>query len=36
MSGLLAQRNLSLDLALEAATTALKTARSRGYHSALR
>jgi uncharacterized protein GlcG (DUF336 family) len=32
MPGLLAQRNLSFDLALEAATAALETARSRGYH----
>jgi uncharacterized protein GlcG (DUF336 family) len=32
MSGLLAQHNLSFDLALEAATAALETARSRGFH----
>jgi uncharacterized protein GlcG (DUF336 family) len=32
MPGLLTQRNLSFDLALEAATAALETARSRGYH----
>jgi uncharacterized protein GlcG (DUF336 family) len=32
MSGLLTQRNLSFDLALEAATAALENARSRGYH----
>jgi uncharacterized protein GlcG (DUF336 family) len=32
MLGLLTQRNLSFDLAFEAATAALETARSRGYH----
>jgi uncharacterized protein GlcG (DUF336 family) len=32
MPCLLTQRNLSLDLALEAATVTLETARSRGYH----
>ncbi len=32
MPGLLTQRNLSFDLALEAATAALETARSRGFH----
>jgi uncharacterized protein GlcG (DUF336 family) len=32
MPGLLTQRNLSFDLALEAAIAALETERSRGYH----
>jgi uncharacterized protein GlcG (DUF336 family) len=32
MPALLTQRNLSFDLALAAATAALETARSRGYH----
>src|SRR5260370_1334978 len=32
MPGVLTQRNLSFDLALEAATVALETASSRGYH----
>ena len=32
MPGLLTQRNLSFDLALEAAIAALETARSRGFH----
>jgi uncharacterized protein GlcG (DUF336 family) len=32
MPGLLTQRNLSFDLALDAARAALETARSRGYH----
>lgn len=32
MAGLLTQRNLGFDLALEAATAALYAARSRGYH----
>jgi len=32
MPDLLTQRNLSFDLALEAATAAIETARSRGYH----
>jgi uncharacterized protein GlcG (DUF336 family) len=32
MPGLLTQRNLGFDLALEAATAALETARSRGFH----
>src|SRR6202051_5361784 len=32
MPALLTQRNLSFDLALDAATAALETARSRGYH----